>query len=68
MAKGFVKKTEAIWVTAILICAALLIVCRVGYDVGAKDVRKAAIERGYAQHCPVTGDFAWRGECDDGRQ
>lgn len=25
---------------------------------------KAAIERGYAQHCPKDGKFAWRGECD----
>lgn len=24
-----------------------------------------AIQRGYALHCPQTGDFAWKGECDD---
>lgn len=24
-----------------------------------------AIERGYALHCPDTGDFAWKGECND---
>lgn len=23
------------------------------------------IERGYALHCPDTGDFAWKGECGD---
>ena len=24
-----------------------------------------AIERGYALYCPVTGNFAWKGECDE---
>jgi len=24
-----------------------------------------AIQRGYALHCPQTGDFAWKGECDE---
>lgn len=22
------------------------------------------IRRGYAQYCPTTGDFAWKGECE----
>lgn len=25
--------------------------------------RAQAVERGYALHCPTTGDFAWKGEC-----
>ena len=24
-----------------------------------------AIQRGYALHCPQTGEFAWKGECDE---
>ena len=24
----------------------------------------AVIKRGYALHCPDTGNFAWKGECD----
>ena len=30
----------------------------------ADDVRAEAIQRGYALHCPQTGEFAWKGECD----
>lgn len=25
--------------------------------------RKEAIERGYAQYCPLSGNWAWEGEC-----
>lgn len=25
---------------------------------------EAAIERGFALRCPETGDFAWKGECE----
>lgn len=28
-------------------------------------IERQAIERGYALYCPTTGDFAWKGECDD---
>jgi hypothetical protein len=27
--------------------------------------KEEAIQRGYALHCPQTGDFAWKGECND---
>ena len=27
--------------------------------------KNQAIERGYALHCPVSGDFSWKGECDE---
>ena len=37
---------------------------------GEKIARKAfesqAIERGYALHCPADGEFAWKGECEEG--
>lgn len=26
---------------------------------------EAEIERGYALYCPTTGDYVWKGECDD---
>ena len=25
-----------------------------------------AIKRGYALHCPRNGEFAWKGECEEG--
>ena len=34
-----------------------------GYGEGMQEVYKEAIYRGYAQHCPDTGKFAWKGEC-----
>lgn len=27
-------------------------------------MESAAIERGFALHCPVSGEFAWKGECE----
>lgn len=27
-------------------------------------VKDEAIERGYAQHCPLNGEWAWKGECE----
>ena len=27
--------------------------------------QEQAIERGYAQFCPLDGEFAWNGECED---
>lgn len=29
------------------------------------DYQQQAIERGYGLHCPSTGDYAWKGECDE---
>ena len=29
------------------------------------DREAEAIRRGYALHCPQTGEFAWKGECDE---
>ena len=31
----------------------------------ARQIEAEAIRRGYALHCPHTGDFAWKGECDE---
>lgn len=30
-----------------------------------REFRSEAIERGYALRCPTTGEFAWKGECDE---
>lgn len=27
-------------------------------------LQSQAIENGYAQHCPLDGEFAWVGECE----
>ena len=34
------------------------------YDTGDR-LKRQAIERGYALYCPTTGDFTWKGECDE---
>lgn len=30
-----------------------------------EDFQREAIERGYAQYCATTGEWAWKGECND---
>lgn len=45
--------------------AVLLTAFDLGEHRGALDVEAQAIERGYALHCQMTGDFAWIGECDE---
>lgn len=27
-------------------------------------IKDEAVERGYAQHCPLNGEWAWKGECE----
>lgn len=39
----------------------------VGAFGGHEYFERQAIDRGYALHCPDTGNFAWKGECDAGR-
>ena len=34
------------------------------FDEGTR-LQHQAIERGYALYCPITGEYAWKGECDD---
>ena len=34
-----------------------------GYALGKSSMEDAAIKRGYAIHCPLTGDFGWQDEC-----
>lgn len=31
----------------------------------SSDLRREAIDRGYALYCPMTGEWSWRGECAD---
>lgn len=28
--------------------------------------RNEAVKRGYASYCPQNGEWAWKGECDNG--
>ena len=41
----------------------LLTEAPVSGDVSA--LKRQAIERGYALHCPHDGAFAWKGECEE---
>lgn len=36
-----------------------------GHQMRERTWEHQAIERGYALHCPDTGDFAWKGECGE---
>lgn len=48
--------------------AALVVILAGGWAWSAMTgpgIEAEAIQRGYALHCPQTGDFAWKGECDD---
>ena len=29
-----------------------------------QELKRQAVERGYALYCPLTGEWAWKGECD----
>ena len=51
-------------ITIVYVISSILVV---GLSIGgAFDYMETqAIERGYALHCPVSGDFAWKGECDE---
>lgn len=46
-------------VVFIAVTVAVLVTMTINNDLW----QKALIERGYAQYCPTTGDFAWNGEC-----
>ena len=37
-------------------------------DDPVNDMKRQAIERGYALYCPADGEFAWKGECEEERQ
>ena len=32
---------------------------------GAYELKKQAVEKGYALHCPDNGVWSWKGECDE---
>lgn len=43
-----------------MVIAAIIIICAImSYDAGKSVVQQEAIERGYAQHSPITGDWEW---------
>lgn len=35
-----------------------------GGEKGKMFIQRQAIERGYAQYCATTGEWAWKGECE----
>ena len=47
-----------------LIAIVLLVLFASGFADELRRIKAEAIQRGYALHCPQTGDFAWKGECD----
>lgn len=44
---------------------ALLCGFAAGVGVSSNSLKEEAIERGFAQYCPTTGDWGWKGEKDD---
>lgn len=44
--------------------AGLMIGVLIEHSKGSEFRETQAIERGYAQYCPTTGRFAWKGECN----
>ena len=50
-------------VGALLFVTGILTLMSIGVSGGAGMIQEQAIERGYALHCPETGEFAWADEC-----
>jgi hypothetical protein len=42
--------------------AAMLIMFGLGIGFGIEALKREAVQRGYATHCPDTGEWAWQGE------
>lgn len=57
--------TKAILIIIPLLLLLIFLAMGLGKSLQWEEFSNQAIERGYALHCPVTGDFAWKGECDD---
>lgn len=55
------KVWEILWCAVLAIAFALWL----AFNLGVTLHEIEAIERGYALHCHDTGDFAWKGECDE---
>ena len=49
---------------SIVIVSIALVAVSVTMAINNNKWQKNVIERGYAQYCPTTGDFAWKGECE----
>ena len=51
------------------VTAALFIVALIGFFAGSltgmQSMEAKAIERGYGLHCPIEGNFEWKGECNE---
>lgn len=52
-------------VAAVVVVAIIGVLALVHQQTTEPDWQREAIERGYALHCPATGEFAWKGECED---
>lgn len=58
------KWSDLIAVLSFCLFFTLLSAAYAGWE-QVETLQNQAIERGYALHCPITGDYAWKGECDD---
>lgn len=55
------SNASAVWFG--LICG-LIAGMFIGAGIISSEWKAGAIERGLAQYCPLTGEWAWVGECD----
>jgi hypothetical protein len=64
--RGFGKTIVAVFWVAILSSTGFmaLVVYLVWSWATAPDWQREAIQRGFATYCPDSGEFAWKGECD----
>lgn len=60
----FINVIIAIGMASIVVALALLVYAMFTTS-DLDDLREQALERGYMEYCPKTGDLAWKGECGD---
>lgn len=63
------RDLDGLWLLFLAgMCAIITLIFMVPYlvylSLSEPEWQAQAIARGYALHCPKTGDFAWQGECD----
>ena len=58
---GFLLRVILLFVLLLVIFKAIASLMQLS----ASGIKKQAIERGYALHCPADGKFAWEGECEE---
>lgn len=53
------------WLLVGWTAAAVAIGWGLGIEATIGQYRGQAVERGYASYCPVDGEWAWKGECEE---